>query len=247
MGKKVCFVVLCLLFPLSLLTAQDLTSLIYLTEDYPPENYVESGEVRGLAVDLLKEVWKKLQVPAQPIRVLPWARAYETALRERSILLFSTTRTASRENLFHWAGPIRTTTFHLFAHRGSPIRLKSLEEAKKFRIGVLINDVGEVLLSEAGFERKNLTRVTQMDQLLGMMQLGRIDLFVSAHAAVIHAMNQNPGRKFPFRTVLPLSSESVWYAFSKDVPQSLVREFQATLNLLEPVRKKLLSDYQAWE
>lgn len=51
--------------------------LTYMTENYPPQNYInEFGLVQGISVTLLKEMWKEMDCPEQEIHVYPWARAY---------------------------------------------------------------------------------------------------------------------------------------------------------------------------
>jgi len=48
-------------------------NLTYLTEDYPPSNYLENGVLKGVAVDVLKALWMKMGVKEQPIEVSNWA------------------------------------------------------------------------------------------------------------------------------------------------------------------------------
>lgn len=47
--------------------------LVFVTEDYPPYNYVENGTAQGIAVDLLLEAFQKTgsTISAYDIRVLP--------------------------------------------------------------------------------------------------------------------------------------------------------------------------------
>jgi polar amino acid transport system substrate-binding protein len=51
------------------------------------------------------------------IKIWPWARGYETALKEKNTVLFSTTRTEARENLFKWVGPIMPSRIVLVAKK----------------------------------------------------------------------------------------------------------------------------------
>jgi polar amino acid transport system substrate-binding protein len=49
------------------------------TEDSPPLNYLENGEVTGPSVDLVRNMAERAEVPIG-IEVMPWARAYQQAL-----------------------------------------------------------------------------------------------------------------------------------------------------------------------
>ncbi len=82
--------------------AADITGLKYMTEIYPPFNFEKNGQLQGVAVDFLKEVWKEIGIPEQKIEILPWARAYNLVQKTPNTVLFSTTRSEARENLFKW-------------------------------------------------------------------------------------------------------------------------------------------------
>ena len=55
----------------------------------------------------------------------------KTALNNPNVVLFSAERTEKREKLFQWVGPVGKNSAILYAKKGSGIRIKSLEEAKK--------------------------------------------------------------------------------------------------------------------
>ncbi|WP_407644451.1 transporter substrate-binding domain-containing protein [Dongshaea marina] len=76
-----------------------------------PNNFVEKGELKGAAVELLLAASKQAGSPVSKadIKVYPWARAYNDALKGPNKVVFATTRTKEREKLFKWAGPIVTT------------------------------------------------------------------------------------------------------------------------------------------
>lgn len=51
------------------------------------------------------------------IHVWPWARSYETVMRNQNAVLFSAARTKVREDMFKWAGPILTLSIGLVAKK----------------------------------------------------------------------------------------------------------------------------------
>ena len=52
---------------------EDPAKLIYLTENFPPFNYIENDELKGFSVELLKLIWKELGVKPQKIEIYPWS------------------------------------------------------------------------------------------------------------------------------------------------------------------------------
>ena len=78
--------------------------LLILTENLPPLNYVENGVLVGPAVEIVQEIQRRIGSD-ENIQVYPWARAYQTALEEKNIILFCMTRTNEREDRFIWLIP----------------------------------------------------------------------------------------------------------------------------------------------
>ena len=56
------------------------------TEEYPPFNYTEDGHEKGLATDVVLAVLKQMGMQAD-IRSLPWARAYDTAVNGKDVMI----------------------------------------------------------------------------------------------------------------------------------------------------------------
>ena len=100
-------------------SAQTVDDLTFITEDYPPFNFERDGKRQGIAVDALAEMLALAgaRKTRADIKVWPWARGYETALKEKNTVLFSTTRTEAREGLFKWVGPIMPSRIVLVAKK----------------------------------------------------------------------------------------------------------------------------------
>ena len=73
-----------------------------------------AGSLRRTIEDEMLKVAGSQQTRGD-IAFLPWARAYNLALNNKNVLLFSTTRTEAREALFKGVGPILKSNFVLFA------------------------------------------------------------------------------------------------------------------------------------
>jgi polar amino acid transport system substrate-binding protein len=72
----------------------------WMTEQYPPFNYIDkaNGELKGITVDILFEMFKKLgvRVKKADLRVLPWQESYKLLQEKPRTALFSTTYTEER-------------------------------------------------------------------------------------------------------------------------------------------------------
>lgn len=151
--------------------------LMILTENLPPLNYVENGVLVGPAVEMVKEIQRRVD-SNDKIQVYPWARAYRMALEEENIILFGMARTRVREDKFKWIGPIAEKRDILVAKKGSGIKINNLEDAKKVAyIGTLRDDTKEIFLKKHGFT--NLVSTHDDQRNAKKLVLGRIDLWAT--------------------------------------------------------------------
>lgn len=199
-----------------------------ITEQFPPYNYTDDqGRLVGISTEIVQEMLTRLG-RVQTIEVLPWEKGYGLARSEENIILFSTTRSPIREDLFKWVGPLVPNNLVLFAKKGSGITIGSLEEAKKAgRIGVYKDDFGELFLKEKGFE--NL--VSEPENSLNVPKLisGEIDLWVANELTGRH-LAARAGVLDKVEKVFGLTENYMYLAFSRSTPDPVIRRWQKVLN-----------------
>ena len=153
---------------ISSINPNDLAQLRYYTEQYPPYNYIENGQIKGVSVELLSAITQKLGAQATPsqINLTAWTDGYQEALTQNNPVLFSTVRLPERENLFKWAGPICTYQYALFAGWDTTTAVNNTVELKNYRIGVITDDAAIPLLLAAGVDRSHLVNETSAEVLI---------------------------------------------------------------------------------
>jgi len=214
----------------SVAVGQTSTTFQVLTEELKPYSYREKREIKGVSVEIVREIMNKLGHP-DTIKILPWSRAYNLTLNNPGYILFSTVRTPERENLFKWAGPLGADVVALFALKGSGIVISSLEDAKKVKsIGAYKDDVGEILLKKHGFA--NLHSV--VDDRLNVKKLaaGRIDLWIS-NELIGHALAMDMGYQEKFEVVFKKENGFLFLAFSLQTPDEEVARWQKAMDDLK--------------
>jgi len=156
--------------------AQAGPTLRFLTEESGRFSYVENGEVRGIFVDLMREVARRADVDAS-FDLLPWKRAYEGALTEPDACVFATTMTDERRPQFKWVAPLAFNKWALLGLKARHIRLGRLEDAKPYVIGVYEGDARQAYLKQRGF---TLAPVSRNELNISGLETGRIDLWASS-------------------------------------------------------------------
>lgn len=218
-------------------------TLILTTEESPPYNMQEGAKVIGIATDKVREVMARADV-AYKLDLLPWKRAYDSALTQDNTCVYSTTRTAERESLFKWVGPVATSEWVLFGRADRRFDLKSLDDARRLSIGTYNGDVRDAYLRARGFQVDTATDdVTNPKKLMA----SRIDLWASGRFEGQAILKQNgwEGQVVP---VLAFNRADLYLACHRSVPDSLVERLNATLATMgrDGTTKALERKYERW-
>lgn len=103
-------ILLLLSFLLSL-QAVDIPNFKIMTENYPPFNMEnKDGKLVGIGVEVFTEMLKRVgsSQTKEDFELMPWSRAYNIVQTKKNSVLFTTSRTKEREELFKWVGPLNT-------------------------------------------------------------------------------------------------------------------------------------------
>jgi len=221
--------------PLELSSASEPADLTYYTEQLPPSNYQENGTLQGISVDLLEAITEKMgkKVSREEVNLVPWTVGYQAALTQNDTVLFSMARTSEREDSFKWAGPIYTNRKVLFAKPEMGITIENSEDLKGYRIGVITDDIAIQHLLEIGVNQSQIVPESNVSTIIAALDNGEIDLWACPETAGRYFTEQATGNNSHFTVVYQLHTQDLYYAFSKDIPDSRVRSFQQALDDLK--------------
>ncbi len=212
--------------------------MVYLlTENYPPFNYSPRGKgfrsyapeqaIRGLGTETVQQMFKRAEIDYTMTLRFPWEKIYNQTLETPGYGLFSTTRTAAREDLFKWVGPIGNTRIVLAVKGDSPIQsFTSMEEAKQYTIGTYRGDVVDQQLREKGFttDDKPLADTENVKRLMnGDIQVWGASFPVGQFIAKQMGVTN-------LRVVYDFGGQELHLAFNKQTPDHIIQKLQASLD-----------------
>ncbi len=210
---------------------QSLADLSYLTEQYKPYNYqTKANPPEGLAVELLQRIWRELGIAEQPIRVLPWPRAYNKLNVQRNVVLFSTARTQERIPKFKWACPIARSPIVLIALKESRIQLQTVQDANRYRIEAMRDDVSHQLLLSQRVDPAAIHTNHALSSALKQLGKHRADLVASNSPVAWLQLEELGVDSRQYEEVWTLGSEEFCYAFNSQIDDALVQQFQQALD-----------------
>lgn len=230
-----------LTFSLPILSfSKPIDDISFMTENYPPYNFKHNNKLQGISVDLLELMFKKLESKKsiKDIRLLPWARSYYNLQNIKNSALFSMTRTKQREHLFKWVGPISPTTISLISKKSHHIKIDSVNDIMKYKIGVVRDDIGEQTLIELGISSKQLDDVggiNALDKLIKMLDKDRFDMLAYEENVRLWKYKKMGLDPKLYEVVYQLKKASLYFAFHKDTSDKLIIQLQ---NLLDKIKEE---------
>ncbi|MFT5662389.1 MAG: polar amino acid transport system substrate-binding protein [Sulfurimonas sp.] len=210
------------------------------TEHYPPYNMKsKEGKLIGSSIEVLDAVLKQMNSSQsiKDVKLRSWAKSYAVAQKINNAMVFSTTRTESREALFKWVGPIATATVGVVAPKSKKIVINKVSDFNKYKVGAVLKDIGEILLLDAGVDKKYIQYVKGEDAInisFNKMKKNRIDMF-AYNLNVAFANAKMEGFDIDkYEIVYTLKVGYQYFAFNKNTDDKIIKKWQ---NALDAIKK----------
>ncbi|SFD19019.1 substrate-binding periplasmic protein [Pseudoalteromonas denitrificans] len=202
----------------------------WMTEDYPPYNYLDNGELSGLSVDLLKQIYTDLNVDFNQLHLslYPWARAYKTLQDNPNTCLFSMTHTKERAEKFNFVGPIIDTRISIIALSSRQFNADP-QSLEKLSIGVVKDDIGHQLLIKKGIPKAQFVFLSSGYEMVKMLALGRVDLVAYGENIAKFQFSKAGILPSQYRVVSVLDNSQLGFACNKKVPKIFIEAMQKSL------------------
>ncbi len=192
-------------------------NFVILADEQPPTNFTDDGgNITGIAVDMCKEIQKRIGNNDQ-INLVPWKRAYETALIKPNVIIYTMARTPEREEKFYWITKVASRKWFFITNSDFKGRINNLNDAKKLKsIGIIRGDVRQTFLLRSGFT--NLEEADNYEQSILKLKGERVDAILYERIG-LSSIIAKLGEKYKLESFKihssPNSSQS-WIAMSKN-------------------------------
>lgn len=205
--------------------------LEFFTENYAPFNFEQDGRITGFAPQLLDEIGRKLDFRPD-ISLLPWGEAVSMLENTHNGALFSMVLNSERKDLHKWAGPIAALEYHFYMDSQDDLAIHSLDDAKGLdAIGVVEGYSITLYLESQGFT--NLLYVNDHQDGFQRLLQGEIDLYPSDRLSAQAALAESGHLYYHVKSILPIKTELLYFAFNQQVPDGVVADFQQAIDHLK--------------
>lgn len=213
-------------------------NLTLITENNPPFTYPDpqTGQAVGPAVDIVKMLMDHAGI-SYSMQILPWRRAYRVAQVSTDTCLFLTYRTAEREALFKWVGPIVEGDWAIYKRKGSSITISTLDELKQYTVTGMYSSAHVLALeAETGID----VLETGSDELSAqMLYRGRADLWITD---VLDGRVAAEAMKLPEPELVKLwRSSDMSLACSQQTAQPLIDKLSQANRDIEDIKEAVLA------
>jgi polar amino acid transport system substrate-binding protein len=216
-----------------------------LTDNHPPLHFQQGNQLVGFGVDVVQALAERTgdQVHLQQV---PLLRALHVATTEPATGVFTVLRTAERNGLYQWVGPLMDVETALYsANTQQPVR--SLQDAStQGRIAVPRTWLAYDYLRKQGLN--NLYGVETPEQMMRLARLGRIEFVVADTLSIATLAREEGLAPSQLHYQMPLMKQGTYIAFSPQTDARQVARWQQALDemkrdgRLEQLKQRWLSD-----
>jgi len=202
-----------------------------MTENLSPYSYLEGDTLKGISVEMVREILPALGYEDVTIEVYPWSRALALLEAHENGVLFSMAYTKERAEKYKFACTLIPVEVFMFKHKETPRVFTSLEEIKRVsKIGVVKDFGAHKWLKEQGFTNLDLSSQTQT--MIQKLLSKKIDLFPATPMNIAAINDARIDTTRIERTDIKLYQTNLCIAFNQAFSDEEVERWEAALHAL---------------
>lgn len=195
--------------------------LTAVTANLPPFTIENAPLERGFSYDLVIEMGKRAGFRIE-VEFMPWKRAQVVALETPGILIFTLSRSASREANYHWIVRLLETKVGFVSTKGA---IDSFAQAKPLLITVVPGGPQSRELDQAGVKRVEL--IEDPNAAAKMLESGRVDGWYTHDLRAAYVWKKNGFATGSLSFGKPIRAQQMYLAANKDISPAVVDKLRA--------------------
>lgn len=208
------------------------TDLTAYTEEWAPYNFTEDGAIKGISTDILRAMCESAKLDCD-IKMVPWARAYRSAINKPNTLVYTTARKPAREHEFLWIGPILPRTTWVYGRQGQEKAIHEFADLATRRVGVVRDEAAQQDLIAAGVPESALVLQASNTDVLRMLLGSSVDAMVDTEVGMQWNLRRAAVAPQAVSRLMKLSDEGAYYfALNRESDPKLAQKLDAALDRL---------------
>ena len=199
---------------------------------YPPYQIDDNGKLTGVNTEIVKAIFRDSGLPFE-IKYVPWTRAqkYVGDDSRKNSAIYCLGRNEQREQKYKWVGVYFHQKVSFLSLKNSGVRINSLDDVKKYKIGLVRGDMmTHQLKSQGNVKEHEMVR----DDILNIKKLfkGRVQAIVTSELAARYIARENGLDPDEIEVLYDVLTVGFNLALSKKTSDEVYRKLQASLNKL---------------
>lgn len=218
------------------------------TESFPPFNYLEDGEIRGVSTTIVRAAFERAEIPYEII-LLPWKRAVRLMEDTPDVFIYTMARNPKREAKYVWVNKLFNRKVSLFRRKDrADLANLSLEDSKKGHTICGVDGTAAIpLLQGLGFIEQNITRIMDESRLKcpAMVSSGRTDFLAANTFSMQHLIASGKLTDIYAEQVVLHEADGYYLAANPNTNAQLIKKIRSAFNELkkEGYLKKVAADH----
>jgi len=221
----------------------EIRQLSVITEQFPPLNYEQNGQLTGSSSEILKLMYQQLKIEMPEIEVLPWTRAYKLAQSSDAVLLYTLSRTVAREDMFQWVGHTHSSRTIVVTYAGSGVTSFDPTVDELDRIVAVRSDASFYALDEHQYPEDKIDLVDSIVDQYRMLLEQRVKLASVSEASFLKILETEAYKDFKYETLFVLKQNQGYFGFSKSVDKRVIERMQNALDSIHQEHLVILQKY----
>ena len=211
----------------SLSLADDVNSLRWIGQSYPPYSYSENGVNSGIAIEKLAKILKNTgsSKTTKDIEIKTFSKIFVKMNNDKNTVFFPLARLPERESMFKWVGPIFTDQPVLFAK--SNITISSPADLKAYTIGGREGYPGVKQIEALGVS--NIQFADSDEQNIQKLKNDQLNMVLCDSLSGTNLMKKLGMKAQDYKVVYVLKSSDMYFAFNKDTDDAIVTAVASAL------------------
>jgi polar amino acid transport system substrate-binding protein len=203
------------------------TKLRVITEEFPPYNFKTASGISGISTDIVRELMKRTNTSAD-IESMNWSDGYTLAISGPDTMIYSVARTSEREDKLKWVGPIGVWRLTFYADSKSNISITDMDGARRAGVVCVVkNDARYTTLMQDNFTQ--IQTVATDGECARKLKEGSVSLWFGSSTSFDGVIAKENLSQSDFKPVYEVMNNPLYIGFSKDVPDSVVSNWQEKL------------------
>lgn len=204
--------------------------VLFITENLPPIVYTNGDVLKGYNIELVRRIWKNMNLPELDIKVQPWPRSIKYFDSSTPTCLFPVALTEQRKKNYRYITTPISFEIAILTHKKNEKLFATTAQIKRSRMCIPKATSFLSILRKQGYTDKNFDFGTTLPCSVKKFSKGRTPLIVGCIPNVLYNYHLIGGDPSELSVLTVIATVPSSFLFNNAVPQQFIDGFQKAMD-----------------